>query len=434
VWVKHLLPASLFGRALLILVVPMLVVQAVATYMFYARHWESVQRHLAASLAGEVALITQEMAAVGPVRARIIAHEAEEFLGLRVTLLATHRLPEASRPTPYPVLEDALQRRLHAPFVIRQEVGGREYFTLSVRLMSGVVRMEIPVKRLENPTTYIYILWLTGTGLVFLLVAVWFLRSQIRPIVRLSAAAEAFGKGEDNPQFKPQGAREVRRAGQAFLTMRDRIRRQITRRTEMLAAVSHDLRSPITRMKLELELLKTDHPETVAALRGDLDQMERIIAEYLDFVRGVGTEIAEATDLSALLREMVGRYTRQQQAIHLQAPEHCVLALRPLAFQRVLTNLLDNGLRYGTEMALTLTEDAQGVELTLDDNGPGIPAAQRKDALTPFRRLESSRNSETGGVGLGLTIARDIVHTHGGNLFLEDAPGGGLRVKIRLPR
>jgi two-component system osmolarity sensor histidine kinase EnvZ len=263
-------------------------------------------------------------------------------------------------------------------------------------------------------------------------VATLFMRNQVKPIKRLAQAADDFGKGREVADFRTEGATEVALAGQAFNQMRNRIRRQIVQRTEMLAGVSHDLRTPLTRMKLQLALMG-DNAET-ADLKKDVADMERMIGAYLAFARGEGMEQPAPTDLGEVVADVAADARRQGATIDLVLPEKkIVVPLRRDAFRRALGNVIGNAHRYAGRIGVTMALRPRHVEVMVDDDGPGIPPEAREDVFKPFFRLEQSRNQETGGTGLGLTIARDIVRGHGGDLVLADAPGGGLRAVLRLP-
>ncbi|MBC7134223.1 MAG: HAMP domain-containing protein, partial [Oceanibaculum nanhaiense] len=280
-------------------------------------------------------------------------------------------------------------------------------------------------------TTYVFLMWMVGSSLILFAVAVVFMRNQIRPIRRLAAAADSFGKGSDAPGFKPEGAAEVRLAASAFIRMRDRIQRQISQRTEMLAGVSHDLRTPLTRMRLQLAMMAGG--EDAEALRQDIAEMEQMLEGYLAFARGEGTEQAQPIDLARLLREVTNDARHSGRRIVLRAEEPLTVTLRPNAFKRALTNLVQNACRYGKSVEVAARLAHGQLEVTINDDGPGIPPEKRADVFKPFFRLEASRNPMTGGVGLGLTIARDIVLGHGGELVLGDAPQGGLRATVLIP-
>jgi two-component system osmolarity sensor histidine kinase EnvZ len=299
----------------------------------------------------------------------------------------------------------------------------------------GVLSVLSPERRLYSFTSYLFIIWMLGSSLVLFSIATLFMRNQIRPIRRLAVAADAFGKGRDISDFRPEGALEVRQAARAFLLMRDRIRRQISQRTEMLAGVSHDLRTPLTRMKLQLAMMP-DMAE-VEEIKADVAEMQVMIDGYLSFARGDGEEEERQVDLSLLLAEIAGNARREGARLTLDPMvtqgDAVILPLRLLSLRRCLTNLIGNAARYGRHVWLSLERRGNFVEILIDDDGPGIPEDQREAVFRPFHRLEPSRNQKTGGVGLGLTIARDIARRHGGDILLRDSPQKGLRAVVRLP-
>jgi two-component system osmolarity sensor histidine kinase EnvZ len=302
---------------------------------------------------------------------------------------------------------------------------------VQVQLPTGVLTATMSHKRLTTSTTYIFILWMIGSSVVFFIVAAMFLRNQVKSLRRLAAAADGFGKGRPISFSKVEGALEVRQAAVAFIQMRDRIQRQIRQRTEMLAGVSHDLRTPLTRMKLALELMGDD--STLAELKSDVAEMEHLVQIYLDFARGEGTETAVATDIAQLLQDIAAAMRREGTAVSLDQPKELVVPIRPNALRRCLGNLIANGARYGTHVWLTGRQVEDGVDILVDDDGPGIPPGERDHVFQPFIRLDSSRNPTTGGIGLGLTIARDVARSHGGDVRLETSPQGGLRARVHLP-
>ena len=437
-----LLPRSLFGRALLIIIVPTVLIQIISTYIFYERHWDNVQRHMAESLAGEVAFLTKELADTGYSRRRLMAYDMYHYLGLNITFVDGQQGlgAEATEQTLSEIgalPEEDWLHPLHHALAVKLSYPYRLYFAeekqqvvIRVMLESGAMEVRASLKRVTSPTTYIYVMWMTGAAVVFLFVAILFLRNQIRPIIRLARAADRFGKGLDAPNFKASGAYEIRKAAHAFQRMQERIRRLIHKRTEMLAAISHDLRTPLTRMKLELAMLKDT--AVAEALSGDVQTMEAMIEEYLDFVRGEGTEETEPVMVDTLLAAVVAEYQRHDRPVSLEGTTESTLEARPMALQRCVSNIIDNGLRYGTQVVLHAHMDEEQVVIHIDDDGPGIPEEKRDDMLQAFTRQERSRNEKTGGVGLGLAIAKDIVLSHGGALSLHDSPDGGLRVRIAL--
>jgi two-component system osmolarity sensor histidine kinase EnvZ len=295
----------------------------------------------------------------------------------------------------------------------------------------GVYTVMSPERRIYTPTTQVFIAWMAGSSILLAIVALIFMRNQIRPIRRLAEAAEAIGKGRNVPWFRPEGAAEVRQAAAALIIMRDRLRRQITQRTTMLAGVSHDLRTPLTRMKLQLALM-ADSPET-REFAADIADMETMLEAYLAFARGEDAEPAVPVDIAQLLEEVVSAARRQNPHILLYAPEGVAITMRRNAMKRCLANLIGNAARYGKQAQIVAAAQDQAIDIVIDDDGPGIPPERREDVFRPFMRLDESRNPATGGVGLGLTIARDIARFHGGDVVLEDSPLGGLRARIWLP-
>src|SRR5689334_1271311 len=277
----------------------------------------------------------------------------------------------------------------------------------------------------------IFLLWMAGTSLVLITVAILFLRNQIRPILRLAYAAESFGKGRDVPDFQPRGAREVRSAAQAFLEMKGRVERTMEQRTTMLAGVSHDLRTILTRFKLEMALLG-DSPE-VDAMKKDIDEMARMLEAYLSFARGDSAEVSAPTDMASFLEELKLDAERQGDKATVVFHGEPVVTVRPAAFKRCLTNLVSNAARYASSIAITGHRDHRWLTVTIDDDGPGIPPGMREEVFKPFLRLDHARNQDEGGTGLGLAIARDIARSHGGDITLGDSPMGGLRATVRVP-
>jgi two-component system osmolarity sensor histidine kinase EnvZ len=435
-WVKRILPRSLFGRWLLLLVTPVVALQIVVTYVFYQAHWDTVTRRLALSVANEISLLIEARDYFPE------AAEEERFLRLvsrNVQLDFSFepggKLPaNGPRPRFYSILDtmlnQALRERLYVPFQTDTRRND-EKVEIVVQLEAGLLRVLTLEKRLFSTTTYLFVMWMVGTSVLLLSIAILFLRNQVRPIRRLAEAAEAFGKGRDIPDFRLAGATEVRQAAAAFIAMRERINRQIEQRTAMLAGVSHDLRTALTRMKLGLALAGQS-PE-VGDLQRDVGDMEKILDSYLDFAKGEDGEALVATDLPRLLSEVIADMRRLGGDIRLTTVDGLVAPVRPVAFKRCLTNLMENALRHGNRVEVSAVSHNGSVEVAIDDDGPGVPWAQREDVFRPFFTLDPARNLTTGGVGLGLTIARDIVRRHGGDILLSSAPIGGLRALVKLP-
>jgi two-component system osmolarity sensor histidine kinase EnvZ len=324
-----------------------------------------------------------------------------------------------------------MRERVRRPFMIDTTVF-KERVIIDVQLPGGVLSVIAPGSRLFSSTTYIFFLWMLGTSLILIAIAIVFLRNQIRPIRRLATAVDRFGKGQTLEQeFQVSGATEVRQAGAAFNRMRERISRQIRQRTDMLSGVSHDLRTPLTRMRLQLAMLEDE--AAVEELNADLQEMENMIDGYLTFARGEGDEASVDTDVGTLVETAVTGWQRNGTQIDCHVEGKLPLAVKADALRRCLNNLISNAHRHGEHIWVGAGRRDEAIEITVDDDGPGIPDDQREDVFRPFRRLEESRNPETGGTGLGLAIARDIARIHGGDILLQDSPHGGLRARIRLP-
>jgi two-component system osmolarity sensor histidine kinase EnvZ len=434
-WIKSLMPTGLYARSLLIIIVPMVLLQSVVAFVFMERHWNTVTRRLSAA-------VTQDIAALIEIY-KIYPHDAEktqirriaaERLGLQVDFLPTTELPPIGPKPFFSLLDQALseeiRKQIGRPFWI-DTVGNSSLVEIRVQLDDAILRVFARRSAAYASNSQIFLLWMVGTSLVLLGVAILFLRNQIRPILRLSEAVESFGKGRDVPNFRPRGAREVRRAASAFIEMKARVERTIDQRTTMLAGVSHDLRTVLTRFKLELALIG-DSPEA-EAMKRDVDEMGRMLEAYLAFARGDGGEQAAATDMEAFLEELKADAERHGHKTTVVFHGYPVVTVRPNAFKRCLANLVSNAARHADSISITGHRDHRYLTVTVDDDGPGIPQQLREDVFKPFLRLDDARNQDEGGTGLGLAIARDIARSHGGDITLGDSPIGGLRAAVRVP-
>ena len=435
--VKRILPSGLFGRSLLIVVTPMVMLQGIVTYAFFVRHHDMMTQQMAKGAASDVAFLIDIVThnPTDETRHKLLAMAARD-LDYKVAFLPGQHVVVRTSGHFTPHLKDAMNRvfsqQFGALYPFRARDAG-ENIDLEVQLGNGILQLGIQKKRLIAASADVFVLWMVVSSLVLLAVAILFLRNQVRPIERLALAADAFGKGRAVPDFKPYGAREVRRAAQAFLTMRARIERYVQQRTEMLAGVSHDLKTPLTRMKLQLALMG-DGTE-VAPLQDDVVEMEHMLDEYLDFARGEGGEDMQSVDLAEVVEETVAtaRRSGSENRLRLDSAPSIVMSVRRQSLKRCMMNLIDNALKHGTHVLVTLARSGRFVEILVDDDGPGIPAERREEAFRPFHRLDEGRNLQRGGVGLGLAIARDSARAHGGDLVLEDSPMGGLRAVVRLP-
>ena len=432
---KKWLPRSLFGRSLLIVVLPIVLMQGAVVWGFFEAHLAAVGEQLCAGLAGDVAADVQDYeAAPAPATLERIAARAERLQALSVTFQPGAAVPRDKPRTLLPhddtTLYRALDDRLDEAFWV-DTTRYPAYVDIRVAVPGGALRIIAPRDRVYAARGPAFVIQLAIATLILTGVAIIFIRNQVRSIERLAAAAEAFGKGEDAPRFHPHGAREVREAGHAFLDMRARIARHIEQRTTLLAAVSHDLRTPLTRLKLEVALAEPS--PRIEAIKRDLADMEHMVEEYLDFARGEGGEAAETVPLHRLLAEVAEAAGRSGATVELRAPDGLSARLRPKAVKRALSNLVMNACAHGSgRVRLEAEAGAAGLELAVDDDGPGIPEDLHEEAFKPFARLDTARRNAK-GVGLGLAIARDVARGHGGDITLERSPLGGLRAVMRLP-
>lgn len=439
---RTVVPRSLFWRSLLIIVVPLLVLQLLLTYVFYNRHWDSVTRWLAFGVASEVALLADmlEDAPDPLIRAELLAraNESGDILAQLDPSTSFDQAVEAAG------IEDAtghiegkiiegFAERLDRPFAVDLTPERPDRIAVYVELDQGLLTVVVPRRRVSITTAWLLLGWMVGGSVVLTTIAIYFMRLQVRPIRQLAKAAEQFGKGRDVGDFHPRGATEIRQAAHAFNLMRHRILRHISQRTEMLAAVSHDLRTPLTRMRLELELLRADDDPVLAGLRQDVSEMSKLVDTYLSFARGEGREAVEPTDLGPILESMRQRAERNGVALEIAMSRPIVLPLRPTAFHRCLGNLVDNACRYARWIGISAQQADEMVEIAIEDDGPGIPEPYRDKVFEPFFRLDAQRTADDEGTGLGLTIARDVVLAHGGDLKLDQSCKGGLKALLRMP-
>jgi two-component system, OmpR family, osmolarity sensor histidine kinase EnvZ len=434
-WVKSMMPKGLYARSLLIIIVPMVVLQSVVALLFLERHWNLVTNYLSAAVTQEISTLIDVYKTFpnDPDHAQL-RRIAQDRLGLVVDFLPGTQLPPPG-PKPFfsqldEALSDDIRKQIGLPFWI-DTVGRSSIVEIRIQLPDTVMRVFARRADVYDPNSWIFLVWMVATSLVVLAIAIAFLRNQIRPIVRLADAAEAFGKGREVPNFRPRGAREVRRAAAAFLEMKARVERAIEQRTTMLAGVSHDLRTILTRFKLELALL-AEGPE-IDAMKRDVDEMAAMLEAYLAFARGDMGEQSAPTDIAMLLDELKLDTERHGNRATVSFHGQPEVTVRPAAFKRCLANLVTNAGRFAKTVAITGHRDHRWLSVTVDDDGPGIPVSLREDVFKPFLRLDDARNQDEGGTGLGLAIARDIARSHGGDITLGDSPLGGLRATVRVP-
>lgn len=441
-FVKRYFPRSLWARAFLAIVLPIAVMQFLVTWVFFNMHWETVTSRLSEGLVGDIAWAVRayEDDSSNDNLNRIIA-QSNRSMQLSVRMLPQQNLPNSERHNFYQPLDRSIDKALKAAIDNRYWFDTTRYpahVDIRVAVKGGTMRFIAPKERAFATTGHIFIVWMILATAGLTLVAILFIRNQVRAIERLAQAAETFGRGEDDPDFKPYGATEVRAAAEAFLKMKARIGRHIEQRTRLLASVSHDLRTPLTRLKLELAMAAPD--PAVERMKTDVSEMAYMIDEYLSFAKGEMSDSVEDVSAIDFAKTLADNIERAGHSLKVSLPDQDIrLNIRENALSRALTNLILNGFYYGKSVNLTLDDtmarhpEKRYLRFIVDDDGPGIPENQREEAFKPFSRLDDSRNQNIKGVGLGLGIARDIVRGHGGELSLDQSPTGGLRAIVNIP-
>lgn len=432
---RYYLPTGLYTRSLLIILLPMIILQGIIAFVFMERHWQLVTERLSAAVTRDIAAVislldTQET----PADRDKIIEIARSTLDLTVYVEPRQALPPP-RPTPFlsildTMLSKQIQQQIDRPFWL-DTYGNGALVEIRIQLDDSNLRIFTRRSQAYASNTHIFLVWMVGASLVLIGISILFLRGQIKPILLLTQAAEAFGRGQKNVVYSPRGAEEIRRAGLAFILMRERIERQIEQRTTMLNGVSHDLRTILTRFKLQLALAG-DNPD-LEGLDKDVDDMQSMLEAYLAFARNDNEETIDTLDLEPLLRKLQAEFELHDKQLTYDLRAMPSLSVRPGAFSRVINNIAGNALRYATTLDVRMIVAPKSHMLIFDDDGPGVPPESREDVFKPFLRLDEARNLNASGTGLGLSIVRDIVRSHGGEVSLSDSPMGGLRVIVKLP-
>jgi two-component system, OmpR family, osmolarity sensor histidine kinase EnvZ len=435
-WISRRMPKRLYARSLLIIIVPIVLLQSVVAFVFMERHWQTVTQRLSTAVSRDISAIVALAEAVPPNGdLEPIVKIASDNLDLNVSFLPPEPLP-APGPKPFfnildNILIGEVSKQVGKPFWI-DTLGNSDLIEIRLQLTNNVLRVFAKRSQAYASNTHIFLLWMVGTSLVLLTISILFLRNQIRPIQQLAEAAESFGKGRQmSRNFLPRGAEEVRRAGLAFIQMRERIERQIEQRTAMLTGVSHDLRTILTRFKLQLALLpaKVD----TAALEVDVADMQSMLEGYMAFARGEAEEETGELDLEKLFQKLAEEAKLRSRELDYTLRGKPLVYVRAQAFTRLINNLVSNAFRHASTVSLTAKHGKGWLTLLVDDDGPGVPPESREDVFRPFVRLDEARNQDESGTGLGLSIARDIARSHGGTITLSDSPLGGLRATVRVP-
>ena len=431
-YLKKVLPKRLFYRALLIVAVPVITIQLIITIVFFDSLWIKTNKGMTRTLVNEIS-------------AFIEAYQNEEndkqevnnlfslFLDLNIELVVNEKLSDQNKERWFSPIDRTLRRELKSKFSPEifwfNTTNYKELVDLRIKYEDGYFKFLVPKDRVTSTSARIFALWITVPAIIMVIISLIFLKNQTRPITNLARAAERFGKGEDIEEFKPSGALEIRQAGHEFDKMRKRIERHLNQRTEMLSGISHDLRTPLTRMKLQLAFLKDK--DAVDKLTDDINEMEKMLNEYLQFTSSSYVEKDEMFNLSELIEEIIKKYNNKNIS-HNLIPRIYINGRKNL-INRSLNNLIDNGLKYANKVEISLTKKNTNLFIIIDDDGPGIPKKEYENVFKPFYKMDKGRNDSKSSVGLGLSIASDIIKSHGGNIMLEKSKFNGLRVKIFLP-
>lgn len=437
---KRFMPRGLFVRSLLILITPITLILMITSVVFVDNHWNRMSDRLAESVIGEIVWLS-DMVESSRWDYTDIQGYGKTHLELGITYDKDAVLPPHYKDSGSwerimrKSLASALDKRTARPYRI-DITQNKKFIYIKIGVKQGVITFNVPLRRVFSSSAYIFLIWMALSGILLITIAAIFMRNQIRPIRALAKATENYGRGVDTQDFKPCGAREVRQAARAFLDMKDRIGRQVSQRTVMLAGVSHDLRTPLTRLKLGLSMMPPS--QDIHDMKQDITDMETMIDGYLNFARGADVkEISERINFVTLIKAIHARNEKRIKPTTLDLPKDATLNIKEKSMERALTNILNNADKYGSEIWITgqIVDEPYNKHFTLsiDDNGIGIAADKFEDVFKPFYRVESSRNSSTGGIGLGLSIAQDIVLSHGGKITLDNSPHGGLKVCIHLP-
>jgi two-component system osmolarity sensor histidine kinase EnvZ len=434
--IRDRLPKGLYARALIIIIAPMVLLQSVITFVFLERHWETVTRRLSTATVQNIAMLIDVYKSYPQDSDyKTLIKLANDDLGLRVNIVPNDELPQVSSRPFFDLLDrtlsDEIKRQIGKPFWI-DTVGASNFVDIRIKLDNAVMHVLARRSQTYASNSQIFLLWMLGTSLVLLTVAILFLRNQIKPILRLAEAADSLGKGRPPPpDFRPRGAREVRQAAQAFIEMRDRIERHVEQRTTMLAGVSHDLRTVLTRFKLQLAMFE-ESPE-LDAMHADVDEMKAMLEDYVAFAKGDAGEEIVRTDIGEVLAEVQSQ-THGRNEVSVDMRERpLVVPLRRHAFKRAVANLVNNAVRFADHIAISAGKENGSLVVEVEDDGPGIPEAERDHVFRPFYRLDDARNQDAGSTGLGLAIARDIARIHGGDITLGQSRLGGLKAVLTLP-
>ena len=431
--IKKILPKGLFYRSLIIVAAPIILLQIIITVVFFDSLWIKANKGMTRSLVSEIRTLYDVYNTPDMKQKQTITNLYNQNFDFVISFKENEVFPKAPKERWYSPMDRSLRRELKSAFEVSSywfdTTSYRELVELKIKYQNGLLQIFFPKHKISPSSARIFALWITLPGLLLIMIAIIFLKNQTRPIVNLSKAAESFGKGEYIKEFRPSGAKEIRQAAHEFDKMRKRITIHLNQRSEMLSGISHDLRTPLTRLKLQLALLKQQ--DLAKKMSDDIEEMERMLNEYLEFSRHQKNEETEIVELNSTIQDVAKKYENKQ--IKISVEKNLKINIRPNSIKRCLTNLIDNGLSYGNKVAILCNKTKGNILICIDDDGPGIAENEYQNVMKPFYRIDKSRSQNKAGVGLGLSIANDIIRSHGGNISLEKSPLSGLRVKISLP-
>ena len=429
---KKILPKRLFYRSLLIVAVPILVLQLVITIVFFDSLWIKTNKGMTRALVNEISTFI-EVHDNEKIDKEELTNLFSLFLDLNIEFIENKKFKNEYNERWFSPVDRTLRRELKSNFDLKKfwfdTTSYKELIDIRIKYQKGYFKFLVPRDRVTSSSARIFGLWITVPAIIMIIISLVFLKNQTRPITNLARAAERFGKGEEVEEFKPSGALEIRQAGHEFDKMRKRILRHLNQRTEMLSGISHDLRTPLTRMKLQIAFIKDE--ELAKKLTEDINEMEKMLNEYLQFTSSSYIEKDEMFNLSNLIEEIVKKYENKNISQEL-IPRVYINGKKNL-FNRCLNNIIDNGLKYANKVDIKLNKKNTNLFITIDDDGPGIPVKELNNVFKPFYKIDKGRTDSKSSVGLGLSIASDIIRSHGGNIKLEKSKMSGLRVKIFLP-
>ena len=429
---KKILPKRLFYRSLIIVATPMILLQIIITVVFFDSLWIKANKGMTHSLVSEIRTLYDIYVGPDIEQKQTIIDLYNKNFDFFISYKSNESFPKRLEERWYSPMDRSLRRELKSVFGTSYWFDTTTYkkvVEVKIQHQNGFLQIFFPKHKITPSSARIFALWITLPGLLLITIAIVFLKNQTRPIINLAKAAEKFGKGEFIKEFRPSGAREIRQAAYEFDKMRKRITIQLNQRSEMLSGISHDLRTPLTRLKLQLALLKQQ--DLAKKMSDDIEEMERMLNEYLEFAKYQKNEETETVNLNSIIKDITKKY--ENKKINFSIEENLEIKVRPNSIKRCLVNLTDNGLAYGKKVEIFAKKTANNVVIFVDDDGPGIPEKEYQNVIKPFYRIDKSRGQNKSGVGLGLSIANDIIRSHGGNISLNKSPLQGLRVKISLP-